>query len=213
MKKLHQAILFFSAFCLLLNTYHIFIFHSFYPAYLLWNLFLAYIPYVLAICFARSVKNRKPRWKQITFLLGWLVFFPNTIYLLTDFVHLYEQTYLPVWFDIVELFSFSFIACLFGFLSLYTIEKVLTKKIGFRRSFIFIITAIVLANIGVYLGRNLRWNSWDLFIQPWYILVDFISIFTHWKSFLNFTGMVLVFSGMFIGVYFSLRALVQSKEK
>lgn len=215
MKKLHQTIVYFFLFCLVLNIYNIFIFGNSYPSYLLWNLFLACIPYLITIYLAQIAKYKKAKWRWIqrSLLLLWLIFFPNTIYLITDFMHLYEQTYLPVWFDIAQIFSFTFIAFILGFLSLYKIEKLLTKKFGSTQSFIFVISSIVLASIGVYLGRNLRWNSWDLFFHPWQVMINFIHSLSNPGNLANFIGMVLIFSGMFTGVYFSLRALVQTKAK
>ena len=215
MKKLHRTILYFSLFCLALNIYNNFVFQNLYPSYLLWNLFLAGIPYLVTIYLGTTIKNKKKKWKYIQGLLIflWLIFFPNTIYLVTDFIHLYEQTYLPVWFDIAQIFSLTFIAFLLGFLSMFKIEKFLAKKCNPTHSLIFVISAIVLANIGVYMGRNLRWNSWDLLIQPWQVIAHTFNILSNLNNFLDFISMVLIFSGMFAGVYFCFRSLLQTKEK
>ena len=215
MHKIHRVILYFSLFCLVLNIYNIFVFKTLYPSYLSWNLLLAFIPYLIAIYLAQTIKRKGKTWKWTRGLLVflWLIFFPNCIYLITDFVHLYQQTYLPVWFDIAEIFSFTFIGFLLGFLSLYKIEKIITKKFNSKYSIAFIITSIFLADIGVYMGRNLRWNSWDLFVHPWQIITNVIYNLANLSNFLNFISMVLVFSSMFIGIYFSLRALLQARER
>lgn len=213
MKKIHTAILFFSLFCLILNIYTVFIFENFYPTYLVWNLFLAFIPYLLSIELASLVKNKQPLWMQAALLIIWLIFFPNAMYVVTDFIHLYEQTYLPVWFDIAQIFSYTWIAFFFGFLSLYKIEKIITKKYSSKISYIFIGASTFLASIGVYLGRQLRWNSWDLFIHPWQVIINLVDILSNLENFLGFIAMTTTFTAMFAGVYFSLRALLQSKDK
>jgi len=129
--------------------------------------------------------------------------------MVTDFIHLYDQIILPVWFDIVQIFSFTWIACLLGFLSLYKIEQIITRKFYPAAGRILVITAGILSSIGIYIGRELRWNSWDIFIQPWNIFIDLIHTMAYISTALPVLGMVILFSGLFFGVYFSLRALAQ----
>lgn len=209
MKHTHRVLLFFTLFCIALNTYNCIALRTIYPAYLIWNLFLAYLPYLFTDYFEKSINHNRPAWIQLFLFFAWLFFFPNTIYMVTDFIHLYDQIILPVWFDIVQIFSFTWIACLLGFLSLYKIEQIITRKFYPAAGRILVITVGILSSIGIYIGRELRWNSWDIFIQPWNIFIDLIHTIAHISTALPVLGMIILFSGLFFGVYFSLRALAQ----
>ncbi len=207
MNHTKKILLYFSCFSITLNIISCIVLRTIYPAYLIWNLFLAYLPYLFSQYLQKSIDNKRPRWVQIFLGAAWLFFFPNTIYVLTDFIHLYDQIRLPVWFDIAEIFCFTWIAFMLGFFSLRTLEQIIAKKYTPRLTYAIIISIIALSNIGVYIGRDLRWNSWDIFIQPWRVAIDFFYNFTNWHSALNITGMVFVFTGLFSGIYFSLRSL------
>lgn len=213
MKKPEQTILIFALFCIILNIYSIFALKNLFYGYLTWNLFLAYIPYFFANQFVASVDKKQPAWIQILLFFLWLAFFPNTIYMVTDFIHLYEQRTLPVLFDVAEIFSYAWTAVFLAFLSLHKVEQAITKKFNANKSLVVIIFTIFLSSIGVYIGRFLRWNSWDLIVRPWSVVIDFFQTIAQTGGFLNFIGMIVVFSGMFAGVYFSLRALTQKKEE
>jgi uncharacterized membrane protein len=115
MNHTKKILLYFSCFSITLNIISCIVLRTIYPAYLIWNLFLAYLPYLFSQYLQKSIDNKRPRWVQIFLGAAWLFFFPNTIYVLTDFIHLYDQIRLPVWFDIAEIFSFTWIAFMLGF--------------------------------------------------------------------------------------------------
>ncbi len=131
--------------------------------FLLWNIFLAWIPMFISSCL---VKRKYTRWKQVLLCSMWLLFFPNALYIITDLVHLQHNTSVPKWFDAVLLFSCSAVGLLMAFVSLYRVEifltTVLTKRV-LRFTTIFL---LFLGSFGVYLGRFLRWNSWDIISNP-----------------------------------------------
>ena len=134
--------------------------------YLIWNLFLAWIPFVLAI-FVYDRWRRRRR-GVLLFVLGvlWLLFFPNAPYIATDFVHLEQDPGAPYWYDAVMIAAFAWMGVLLGFASLYLMQTVVRQWRGAVAGWIFAFTAIGLGSLGIYLGRFLRLNSWDAVDHP-----------------------------------------------
>jgi uncharacterized membrane protein len=133
---------------------------------LIWNLFLAWIPFALAV-FVYD------RWRRggggLTILvLGtlWLLFFPNAPYIATDFVHLERGGAAPFWYDAVTISAFAWVGVLLGFASLYLMQTVVRQWRGAVAGWIFAVVAIGLGSLGIYLGRFLRLNSWDALEHP-----------------------------------------------
>jgi uncharacterized membrane protein len=134
--------------------------------YLIWNLFLAWIPFVLAI-FVYDRWRRRRR-GVLLFVLGllWLLFFPNAPYIATDFVHLEQDPGAPYWYDAVMIAAFAWMGVLLGFASLYLVQTVVRQWRGAVAGWIFAFSAIGLGSLGIYLGRFLRLNSWDAVDHP-----------------------------------------------
>ena len=137
-------------------------------AFLIWNLFLAWIPFVISYFTYTLTLQRK--WVYIfipvtAFL--WLIFFPNAPYILTDFQHLAKVTGdLPVWYDVMMLIWFSFTGVLLGMVSLFLMQEVVRREFGRWAGWGFVAVVAALSSAGVYVGRFLRWNSWDIFRNP-----------------------------------------------
>lgn len=132
--------------------------------FLAWNLFLAWIPVLLAV--AAGAAWRSGRRVAVAPLLGlWLLFFPNAPYVVTDFVHLDRIGGMPRWFDVLLLGSFAVTSLALGFVSLYLIQNLIRSAYGAVWSWVAALTAIALAGVGIYLGRVYQLNSWDV-LQP-----------------------------------------------
>jgi uncharacterized membrane protein len=134
--------------------------------YLVWNLFLAWIPLVLAVIVY-------DRWRRrgagvTVFVLGalWLLFFPNAPYIVTDFVHLERGAAAPYWYDAVTIAAFAWMGVLLGFASLFLMQTVVRQWRGSVAGWLFAFVAIGLGSLGIYLGRFLRLNSWDALEHP-----------------------------------------------
>ena len=134
---------------------------------LVWNLFLAWIPYGFAIL--ARLENEKPLSGSFTILiLGavWLAFFPNAPYLLTDLKHyLYDQK-LNWWYDLGIYLGFAFTGCFLAVASLEAMQAIVSRRFGVIASWMFALGAIGLSGIGVYIGRFIRLNSWDVLTRP-----------------------------------------------
>jgi len=134
--------------------------------FLIWNLFLAWIPFMIAYFTYTVTFNRK--WIYVIIPIAaffWLLFFPNAPYILTDFQHL-AGTWggdVPVWYDVMLLIWFSFTGLLLGMVSLFLMQEIIRREFGRWVGWGFVLFVAVLSSAGVYVGRFLRWNSWDIF--------------------------------------------------
>jgi len=141
--------------------------------FLLWNLFLAWIPLFFALLARRlSSSTRVIRSKPLFILVNlglWLLFFPNSPYLITDLIHLGEKERHILWFDTVGFFIAALAGICTGLYSLKVIHQVLNQFINNVLAWIVISVSIVLSGFGLYLGRFARFNSWDLFTHPFYL--------------------------------------------
>ncbi|UTC61953.1 DUF1361 domain-containing protein [Treponema sp. OMZ 787] len=164
------SLMFLSFFCIFLSVSRIFIAENYFLIFLVWNLFLAFIPWFVSSILYISKNNKKIVF--IIFLPLWLIFFPNALYIVTDFIHLKTAASSMRWYDLILLFSYSFTGLFYGFVSLDFIETKI--KILFKLKFtqIFSIIIIYLSAFGIYLGRFLRWNSWDMITNLSSVLSD-----------------------------------------
>ena len=134
--------------------------------FLVWNLFLAWIPFGFALCAALVHRRTGPR--PLLWLLGicWLLFLPNAPYILTDFIHLGRRGGAPLWFDAALIGTFAGVGLALGLASLLVMHRVVAARSGRLAGWVFAVSALVLSAIGVYLGRFLRFNSWDVIADP-----------------------------------------------
>ena len=121
---------------------------------LLWNLFLAWMPYIFSVLASSAYRINAKRWWLII-LLGvfWLVFFPNAPYIVTDFYYLDPRPPIPLWFDISLIAIFAFTGCFLAIASLRSIHIIIERSMGRIVGWIFALFALGLASLGVYLGR------------------------------------------------------------
>jgi uncharacterized membrane protein len=146
--------------------------------FLVWNLFLAWIPFGAAL-FAYFVRQFRKLFYIVmpVCTLFWLAFFPNAPYLLTDFQHLATRhSNAPLWYDVIMLIWFAWTGLLLGISSLYLMQEIITDKFNPSIGWVFTISAVIASSIGVYLGRFLRWNSWDLLADPIPIAKEMVAI-------------------------------------
>jgi uncharacterized membrane protein len=145
---------------------------------LIWNLFLAWIPFILAYI-AHAISWRRV-WLYfvipfIAFL--WLIFFPNAPYMLTDLQDLARTaTDAPLWYDVIIVVWCSWTAMLLGVVSLFLMHDIVTRTFGrvVGWAFIFIISAA--SSFGIYLGRFVRLNSWDILQNPAETAMDVLGL-------------------------------------
>jgi uncharacterized membrane protein len=131
--------------------------------WLVWNLTLAWVPFVLALALWLVHRRRHTVAELLTLGVAWLVFLPNAPYMLTDFVHLGTTHRL---FDSIVLASFAFTALALGFASLVLVQTVVSRVFGAFAGWSLAVSALFLSSVGIYLGRVERLNSWDVLQRP-----------------------------------------------
>lgn len=149
--------------------------------YLLWNLLLAWVPFVLGFVLVQ-LSNRYGLRRLRTIFVGllWLAFLPNTFYILTDFIHLQEFTRVNVMLDIVMFTLFAATGLILGFASVYMVHQELSRQARLKRFLRFIIPAIfLLCAFALYLGREMRWNSWDIITDTFGIVFNISDLLIH----------------------------------
>lgn len=201
-----------SAICISLLIGRICIYSSFNYIFLVWNLFLAWIPLFFSsklICYTKENKN------GFTWILffSWLVFFPNAPYIITDLFHLKPKSSVPVWFDLILLISFAWNGMLLGFISLMEIHQTLLKLFSPKKSWIFIILILFLSGYGIYLGRFERWNSWDIVTHPFRLLSRMFGNFADPEVLPRLMGVTLSFGVFLIISYVTIYFLSNKHEQ
>ena len=173
------------------------------------NLFLAWIPYLVSLGIAqqamRSTKSPRVIWIGTGL---WLLFFPNAPYLITDFAYL-DWVHFDLWQRIGIFTSCALTGVMLGLISLLLVHEVIQKYYSKSVGWIVVSLACGLSGVGVWFGRFLRWNSWDLFLRPRELLSD-LSI--HWNK-EGFELRPILFSLTFSAILFSVYLLLRSIQK
>jgi len=156
--------------------------------FLVWNLFLAWIPFLLSIYILKISHSKNRHMPKNIIGILWILFFPNTFYLITDYIHINNYSYVQLqnsvyyfhydflmWFDFVLISLFAFLGYFLGVLSLYNIHKLFLPKWSRGLSWFFLLLIAFITGFGVYLGRFLRFNSWDVIINPASLIVEIIK--------------------------------------
>ena len=211
------ALLALTAFCVALYGVRVWYADELRFRFLLWNLFLAWIPLPLAIGFARDVERAgRFRARGLAFGAGWLLFFPNAPYIITDFVHLYDDPPVPLWFDALGIGAFAWTGLLLGLVSLAIVHEAARRLLTSAQAWLLVAGVTVLAAFGVYVGRFLRWNSWDVVQDPARLGRDLrgelSSPLTHPRSYVV-TGIVALLLLLSYAVFDALRARQPDRER
>lgn len=162
--------------------------------YLLQNILLAFVPYLIAAVSALVIPYIKGlgarRIVAVPAALLWLLFYPNAPYIFTDFIHVINKVYLRVapsewlglnalvWYDIVMNAAFAFIGHFIGLASMWIMERLMASVWGKGLARFFVLLAMVLAGFGIYLGRFSRLNSWDAILSPVRVAGEIVDAFT-----------------------------------
>ncbi len=158
--------------CFGLFLYGVLLNHSLTYAYLVVNLALASLP--LLISWRLSVVLRKKRWsawEPLALTFFWLIFLPNSFYMISDYIHLQNMS-VHILYNAVMFSAFIYLALFMGIISLYIVHLELRKRINPRITAIIVAVVLIGCCFAIYLGRDLRWNSWDIVVNPAGLLFD-----------------------------------------
>ncbi|HMP83990.1 MAG TPA: DUF1361 domain-containing protein [Verrucomicrobiota bacterium] len=135
--------------------------------FLLWNLFLAWLPLLFAMFASNLDRHGEHRTMRFAGLaVAWLLFFPNAPYIITDLIHLTTRFHRHFWIDLNLILICAFTGLLLGFVSLYLMQSIVARRLGRVAGWLFVGGSAGLCSVGIYLGRFLRLNSWDVVVQP-----------------------------------------------
>ena len=181
--------------------------------FLVWNLFLAWVPY-WASFWASSLHQRYPkRWWLLLAPGGlWLAFFPNAPYIITDFLHLSYRPPVPMWFDVGFLATFAWTGLFLAVFSLHSMQTLVKTYLGAMVGWVFVLGILGLSGLGVYMGRFLRWNSWDLLVHPKTVVIDVLYRLAHPMSNLQTLGVTIMFSVFLLICYLTVTAMSQRQS-
>lgn len=140
--------------------------HSSLNGFLLWNLTLAVVPFVAAATIRAMPSSKILLVPKLVLLATWLAFLPNAPYLVTDLMHLGPAAPVPFWFDVALYGSYAATGVLLGYSAVADVESWLSGVIGRGGAATVALGALLLCGFGIYLGRFLRWNSWDVLSSP-----------------------------------------------
>lgn len=193
-------------FAVVLNMARIFLFGTESFIYIFWNIFLAAISFIISSLILKYI-NKNNFYNPI-FIIGflvWLLFLPNSPYVITDFIHLREVRIVPVMYDIILLFVSGAVSLLFGLFSLEQMEKVLNNKFTEKVTNRITIFIILFTSFGIYLGRTLRFNSWDFFINYHSLFGSIIEIFSKPGKHINAYFYTIIFFFLIYSSYISFK--------
>ncbi len=131
------------------------------------ELFLARVPLIFSLLAREKYRNGLGRsWRFAGLTGAWLLFLPNAPYIFTDLIHLTTRYFGHFWVDLVLILSCALTGLVLAFVSLFLMQKIVRQMLGWLASWVFIAAATGLSSFGIYLGRFLRFNSWDVLFQP-----------------------------------------------
>ncbi len=172
--------------------------------FLIWNLFLAWIPFMMAYLTYSLTLRRSVLYVMIpisAFL--WLIFFPNAPYILTDFQHLsLNNGAAPLWFDVIMLIWCAWTGLLLGVVSLYLMHEIVKREFGRIVGWAFVLVVAALSSAGIYIGRFIRWNSWDVLRNPFDIATTLLDQAI--DPSLRSIGFIALYTAFFVFTYITL---------
>lgn len=200
--------------CGFLMVFRMVLTHQIAGIFLVWNLLLAWIPLLFAQWSKKHLEHSKGKntdYKLLTtsiLLALWLLFFPNAPYIITDLIHLSHLEKNMLWFDSIAIFVVALTGLALGFYSLHVSHAVLNMMLGKSRAWVLLLASLGLSGFGLYLGRFVRFNSWDLFFHP-------LRLFRTALGELNnplALQMTFVFSIVLISLYLSMYNLISGNN-
>ena len=203
--------------------------------YLLWNLLLAWIPLGIALVLIKERKKQPSGLRALGkgFLAAlWLFFFPNAVYVITDFIHLsqdvfyypnpsyepysgaerilYSMEKLP-WNNFFSISYAVFLGCALSALSLYLLHGEVRRAKGSTRAWGMVVAVHLLSGYAIYLGRFIRFNSWDAVLRPVHLLRFVVGSFD--KQALSFSLQFFLLSLFIYLIFYLFADFGRSEEK
>lgn len=170
--------------------------------YLVWNLFLAWLPFLLANWLQRALSTRLwSSWPPLLLTVAWLAFLPNSFYMVSDFVHLSGVAADQILLSAVTFTCFIVTGLWLGMSSLYIVHRELVERVGRQWALVGVEALLFVASLAIYVGRDLRWNSWDVLVNPFGLLFDLSERLVHPAQYGAIATVVLPFFALLSVIY------------
>ena len=210
--KHYSFLAFWGLFGLLMVLFRVLLTGSFFYVFLVWNLFLASIPYCISQVTTAYFNLVSKKWLLLPVAFIWLLFLPNAPYIITDFIHLNQSSGNLLWYDAFMIFVFATNGLCYGILSMHDVYKLLRTNWNAYFTIYLIILVAFLSGFGIYLGRYLRWNSWEIFTDPVTLLYDIkISLFDAKYRFKSW-GITCLFGGLLSFSWLYYKSLITTNK-
>lgn len=196
----------------LLITFRVLLTKQLLFVFLLWNLFLALIPFGLSSMLGLAAVRLRAR---VLLPVGvvWLLFFPNAPYILTDLFHLEPRAGVPYWYDLALILSCAWNGLMLAYASLSDMQALVARRLGVAAGWSFAGGALLLSAFGIYLGRYLRFNSWDVLTNPLSLFYDILQRLINPIDYPRTWGVTLLFGAFLILGYATVRLLGRVGEE
>ncbi len=187
-------------------------------SYLIWNLFLAWLPLIFSVRLIMVLRHKLwSSWEAIGWSILWLLFLPNSFYMISDFIHIQELQHADIVADALMFTSFIFTGVVLGFSSLYPVHLELKKRFEANVAAFWIATTLLASSTAIYIGRDLRWNSWDVLTNPGGLLFDVSERLLNPSSYPEMFVIILSFWVLLLSMYYvmwhGVRVLQQIKPE
>lgn len=185
--------------------------------FMIWNLALAWLPVLFALGFRKTLATRRLQsWQCLGLLALWLGFLPNSFYLMSDLVHLQSSGEVSILFDIAMMMSFIVNGLILGYISVYIVHNQLLKKLSDRTVLAVLGFVFMACGFAIYLGRYLRWNTWDIILNPAGLLFDVservVNPVLHIQTYIVTITFFVLLSSTYAVVYQLTKILSQNVE-
>lgn len=183
--------------------------HGFHYYYLIWNLFLAWLPLLFVHLLLKMLRRQAwSSWSALIMSFLWLIFLPNSFYMVSDFIHLYDVMNANIMFNVAMLASFAFSGMLLGYLSVRMVHRQLLERGHGRNLSWGVVTFVLLVSAyAIYLGRVIRLNSWDFFTNFGAVLYSISDQVIHPGEYPSIIGITISFFIFLMLVYLSITRL------
>lgn len=185
--------------------------------FMLWNLALAWFAPFIALWLVKRLRTTSwKHWSNIGLTLGWLLFLPNSFYMVSDLIHVQQTGEVNIIFDAVLFTSFIFNGFIAGYIGTYLIHRELSKRLSVLNTYLAVLGVFMLSSYAIYLGRVLRWNTWDALLNPAALLFDisdtFLRPLDHLQAFvITFSFTILI--GAFYLLAYQLIYILRSANR
>lgn len=180
------------------------------------NLLLAWLALFFGWVLVQQLERRGWRnWRALVLTWFWLLFLPNAWYVMTDFIHVFDTGEISYLYDIAMITVLTMTGFLLGFTSLFMVHRQLLKRIDVFWGALTAGAVILLVSFAIYLGRDLRWNTWDILTNPSGLILSItdrvINPFGYPRA-VNVTAIFfVVISVMYLAIWLFLKPIATRK--